>query len=570
MTEYLKIQLNILNKIFQNSIQKTSVQTHNYVQSELITTPLFNHQLAISNAMIQKTHDFIGGRNKIYSRLAILGDPPNSGKTLSILNYITTLGQINSPPLLSQNSNQYFYNFENQDLSGNYEINVILIPDYLLQQWEDTIKAHTMIPFHIIYNRKSINELKESSNYVLLTNKIYKSFYKYCVNNNIIWKTLIIDQVNNLFLSASLDNFFNITKFTWLVTSDWIPFIFRQCYFSFRDLNNQIEPSIHCRELRSFIADNLNNYFDWQIKSSSYFKNIVPYSNIARTHLLLRCSDDFIKDSIGECLTNINYNIIYKKCRPSVNMSNLHDFFLNTHERVDNIMPTIYKDLNIKFIKESDVEADTIAANYALKKGDDCVICLDSPKNPVVTNCCNHIYCAYCGLKNTILRGLCPLCRTTNTIYNLSMFDNSGQINVVEQYGFKNKKDTCIQYINDYSGDNILIFSQHKNIYYNLYDNNSMAEEIGSLENGSKSRILFLNNPDNITGLKINVKHIIFYSDNIDDILKRKILNLLKLNRVNKNTNQNVNTNVNVNANDINSSKNINLLFLNDCIDISH
>jgi hypothetical protein len=55
---------------------------------------------------------------------------------------------------------------------------------------------------------------------------------------------------------------------------------------------------------------------------------------------------------------------------------------------------------------------------------------------------------------------------------------------------------------------------------------------------------MFLSNPNNISGLKINVQHIIFYLDYVDDTVKEKVLSLIDLNR--------------------NTAKPVELLFLND------
>jgi hypothetical protein len=198
-------------------------------------------------------------------------------------------------------------------------------------------------------------------------------------------------------------------------------------------------------------------------------------------------------------------------------------------------MPAIYKDLNVKFISSH------IPTQAELSE-EDCAICLDIPKIPVKTTCCNHNYCAYCGLKNVILRGSCPLCRAPINITNLAMYDNSGFNVSLERNGIKNKKEVCIKYLQDNSGENILIFSQHKNVYYNIY-----SEKITKLDDKQISQRMFLNNPNNVSGLKIDVQHIIFYSDFIDDTIKNKVINLIELNR--------------------RTTRPIELLFLNDTFD---
>ena len=90
MTEYLKSQLNILNRIFSNSIQKTNEYTEEQ-SSNAVKYSLFSHQRAVVNTMLQKTSDLLNGKNSAYSRFAILGDPPNTGKTFEILAYLESV-----------------------------------------------------------------------------------------------------------------------------------------------------------------------------------------------------------------------------------------------------------------------------------------------------------------------------------------------------------------------------------------------------------------------------------------------------------------------------------------------
>lgn len=530
MTEYLKSQLNILNRIFSNSIQKTNEYTEEQ-SSNAVKYSLFSHQRAVVNTMLQKTSDLLNGKNSTYSRFAILGDPPNTGKTFEILAYLESVGHITLPPLLNTESNKFFYSFEHfsTDISSR-EINVVLIPNYLQTQWEDNIKKYATAQYHTISNKKSITKLPESIGNVLLTNKMYRQFYRHCIHNNIQWKILIIDQANSVYFHSHDEIFFNLTKFVWFVTSEWIPFIFKQTYFSYRDLNAILDTTHHCSELVNYVRNKAETYYDWQLASSSYLRNILPFNNVNRTELIVKCSEEYIKESMKMILRNLNFNITYKTCRPFMTVQKLHDFFSESHERIDNIMPTFYKDLDIQFMNAPS------PLNLQISE-EDCAICLDMPRNPVKTTCCNHNYCAYCGLKNIILRGLCPLCRAPNNISHLIMYNAPEYLN--ERDNIKSKKDACVQYLQDHSADNILIYSPHKNIYYNLY-----SENITKLDEHQISKHMFLSNPNNISGLKINVQHIIFYSDYVDDTVKEKVLSLIDLNR--------------------NTPKPVELLFLND------
>lgn len=546
MTDYLKCQLNTLNKIFLNSIQKNVTSSYDIsdnldISNDFMNTILFHHQKTIVQKMKEKMFELLEGKNRQFSRFAILADPPNSGKTLSILAFLTSIPSLPYPSLLNTESNSYFYTFENLQ-KGCKEINVILVPNYLLNQWKKNIELHTKIKsteLKIIYQQKNIHEITENIKFVLLSNKMYKYFYKYCITNNIIWNTLILDQINNLYFSSTSDNFFNITKFAWFVTSDWIPLIFKQSYFSFRDLHNQLDAE-YCDELRNYLTENLDTYYNWHFTPSSFFKSILPFNNPSKTNLVIKTHQVYLEDSIKSLKSKMNFNIIQKKCRPTISISSLREYMLSTEQRLDNSIPLIFQDLNVPSISYQDILPI---------RNEDCVICLDKPKHPVLTMCCRHIYCGYCCLKNSILRGKCPLCRSDVSIHEISKITYHNNCNDflnissnIEQGDepdswfssdsimecIKNKKDTCIEYIQKYKDDKILLYSQHKNIYYNLHH-----EQVVDLEKITdihpQHRIFFVSNLDLISGLKMNIKHILYYSDFVESSVQNKILNLLDL-----------------------------------------
>jgi hypothetical protein len=41
-----------------------------------------------------------------------------------------------------------------------------------------------------------------------------------------------------------------------------------------------------------------------------------------------------------------------------------------------------------------------------------CPICFDEPESPLLTNCCQRVFCAPCILTSLTRSPGCPLCRT--------------------------------------------------------------------------------------------------------------------------------------------------------------
>ena len=474
MSEYIDSQLNILNTIFKNSIQKNGNNTSQEISK--INHPLFSHQIATMHEMRKKMKNLLEGdsafNSRIFSKLAILGSPENSGKTLTILGLLGNMEADNvilpKFHLLGQNPSSIFYCLENTSSEFIKWSNIIVVPNYLFSQWQNEIQTRTTLEFSFIDSKKSLLNINGISKNFLVSAKLYKNFYKFCGEKKIGWNMLVFDEVQNMYINNNDCEIPPATNFIWLVTSCWFPLIFRQSYLSFQELLHRSEDNLTqlVPEFLQFLQKNKNNNTFLKMESSAFFKNVLPYNNINRESLVVRCSEDFIQESMKSIRSMANISIQSKLCRPSVNLLYMRRFFQDNDIRADDMMPMIYNDLQIS----RQFQTDT---NLQIYESEDCPICLDKPRFPVLSDCCRHTYCASCILKNTILRGICPLCRNNNNINNLRMLDVL-EYRRIDTTLIQNKLETAYNIIVDNSDSNILVFSSHKNILYNLGDKLSL------------------------------------------------------------------------------------------------
>jgi hypothetical protein len=526
MSEYIDSQLKILNSIYKNSIQNNEDFCCCQPIPKIHPT-LFAHQIATIHEMKKKMKNLSDGLPaltagiKVHSKLAILGSPENSGKTLTVLGLLadiqTTSLVLPQLPLLGANSNSLFYCLENSPSNFASRSNVIVVPNYLFSQWQKEIQTHTALDFIFVDSRKSLMNITNIPKNFLVSAKLYKNFCKFCDDRKIAWNILVFDEVQNIYINNNECEIPLSTNFIWLVTSNWIPLIFKQSYFSFQELLYREENNLVqlVPELSEFLRKNKSNYTFLKMESSVFFKNILPYNNTYRVSLVVRCSDNFIKESMKSILSLANISLQSKLCRPSVNLVDIRRFFQDNDVRADNLMPVIYADLQIPIQSLADIEQP-----MQIYMSDDCPICLDTPRYMALSDCCRHTYCASCILKNTILRGTCPLCRNNNTINSLRLLETSGNAVNLENLGIMNKLETAYNLIVDNSDSTILVFSSYKNILYNLGDKlarvNLDFQLISNKNNinSKDSNILLFTYQDNLSGLKIkNVKNIIILSD---------------------------------------------------------
>jgi SNF2 family DNA or RNA helicase len=530
---FLFDKLSILNQVYNNSITQGKV----FPQSSVIKTKLYPHQCSLVNGMHlyrdKMTRGFLMGNQAINGKIGIIGNSSGTGKTLCILAYLAS--QIATFPRitceLTNFSTKYFFSHELTELSDTLSTNLIIVPHSLFNQWKQEIAEHTTMNYIAIETKRVLkdNEMAQkmiNASFILTTNSCYKQVQAYADEHRIQWNNVIIDEASSIYINSS-DPKLNF-QFLWLVTSNWIPLIFRNPSLiksSLYHLKDRIK--IH-PELDKWLQDEMVYNYTSALESYGFFKDYLPFYHLNRANIVLRNSIEQINDGIK--LESLDNNIIH--CRPTININSLISYYLTRNvqpnissEKIPGLFQALY--INFKTKDEYILDQPEIKHNLIKRKcsENECSICLEQFEYPTIVKCCYNIFCGKCLLRNMITNQKCPTCRDYLEVTNICCLNQLEKHNNTLE---KNKLETCLDLFNNNRNGKFIVYSSFDNIYYQLFEEIikldlkaeraegnmfSLLKTIKNYQEG-KTNILFLSNVELIRGLSLaSTSHLIFYHE---------------------------------------------------------
>lgn len=540
MNEVIFEKLHILNNIYNNSIGTTTNVIKNTIQSSAIKTELYNHQKAMINAMHtyrdRMTRGFLHGNQAINGKLGIIGDSAGTGKTLSVLGYISTL--LSTYPKITtelvDNSSKYFFSHQIFTVPDVSCANLIIVPHQLFSQWKNEIATHTTLKYVAIDSKRvlkgdSIAELIVSSSFVLTTAKCYKSIEEYAQQYGIHWNNIFIDEATSIFISPSMPKL--RFQFLWLITNNWLPLIFKYAtllkneLYALHILQDRFQLN---NELKNWLLEPNSNIYEGTVVSSAFFKEYLPYTHNARYYMLLRNSKETLEASVK--IPYITTDLI--KCRPNISLNGLISYF--SSRNLEPIIPEnkiqhIYQALSIPIISLDEYLLSQPMHKYQLirKKVDEgeCMICLEKASQLSITNCCHNIYCGKCLLQNALINHKCPTCRDVLTPTSIVCID---EISPDERLISRTKVEACLDILRNNRTSKFIIFTTFSNVFYQIYNDfdklglkaerleNNLFSLLKTIKNFNEGRtqILCVSNIDLLRGVTLTgASHLIFYHE---------------------------------------------------------
>lgn len=467
-----------LNDVYLYSLKSGSLTVE---QPTDIKTPLRNHQKAILYEMEKREQQLSKGMDlsgaKVFSRFGFLGDSVGVGKSLMVLGHIARLKytpRLPSIPMLDSNSTSQMYCLHEHSFGENMrEIGcLIVVPHTLYRQWQTYIKEQTTLKFLGVQTKKIIEgdgvatKIQEAD-VVLVSNTLYGPLQEIAKTNRFLWKRVFYDEADTLHIPSTRPS--PETRFSWLISASWANLLFpnQSIYITANMLNeiinrpaNNIQPELRevLRNALTNSAHGIYSYIRHYIVSGSFFRDFVHSNSPMRGRLVLRCSDDFVKESIT--LPPITIRNI--TCRPSVlqqvvahaipnnvrsllhagdiqtaleqlgvkaeePMSLVQAVSENRMKELDRLKKTYdfkasleyatpqAKENALKALKEKmaslDEQLKQLKERIENYKEEMCPICFDEPQNPTLTPCCSRIFCGGCILTSLTRQQTCPLCR---------------------------------------------------------------------------------------------------------------------------------------------------------------
>jgi hypothetical protein len=528
------------NDVFVHSLQSGSLTVE---QPTDIKIPLRAHQKAVLYEMEQREAGLSRGMDlsgaKLFSRFAFLGDGVGVGKSLMILGHIARLKytpRIPSMAVLDGHSTPLMYSLHDFQYSNRLQDIgcLIIVPHTLYRQWQTYIKEQTTLNFLGIQTKKTVEQetiatkIREAD-VVLVSNTLYGNLQAICKQNNFLWKRIFYDEADTLHIPST--RYAMDTRFSWLVSASWANLLFpnQSLYITANSLNEIVNnPAFNIQsELKEILRNALQTsthglytYMRHYIVSSSFFREYVHTSNPYRGRLVLRCSENFVKESITLPPITIQ-NIL---CRQSViqqvvqhaipanvrtllhagdiqgalqelgvkaeepmsliqavsanrlkeldRLKKTYDFKASleyaTPQAKENALKTL-KD-RIQSLEEQMKQLKDRIDNY---KDEMCPICFDEPQKPTFTPCCSRIFCAGCILTSLTRQTSCPLCRaqiTASGLHSLATepIAKNEIINPNEGPQPLKKTEQLLELLKQKPNGKFLVFSRYDNPFEQL------------------------------------------------------------------------------------------------------
>lgn len=536
--------IRILHDAFRHSLQSGAPQVEQPVEIKVALRP---HQKAILYEMERREYSLSSGMDlsgsRLYSRFSFLGDGVGVGKSLMILGHIARckhLPKLQSIPTLDPNSSSQLYSLHESSYgTGMSEIgSLIVVPHTLYRQWQAYIKDQTTLQFFGVQSKKCIQGETESdivkklreADVVLVSNTLYGNLQDIAKRQKLLWKRVFLDEADTLHLPSTRPQF--DTHFTWLVSASWANLLFPGAnhYMTEATLNtylnptsSKLDPAAQSFLKSSFQSTHSHNcfYARYYVISTSFLRDFLHSANSLRGHLVLRCREAFVKESItlppihirnvickSSILQRVVGNAIPNDVRSLLHagdvegalehlgvksedsMSLVKAVTENRNKELDRLKKTYDFKASLEYstphAKETALKSlkDKIASleeqikqlkerieNY---KEEMCPICFDEPQAPALTPCCSRIFCAGCILTSLTRQTSCPLCRANISASGLRSLATSPLpvqneiVNPNSPPELLKKNDQLLELIRATPNGKFLVFSRFDNPFLQI------------------------------------------------------------------------------------------------------
>lgn len=500
-------------------------------QPKNLSQTLFQHQLvSIFNMEKLESDNIINiGNNKFKkTKVAINGDLQGYGKTLSMIGLIIRdkmTWDIETPYVFEK------IKIEANGMVNSYEIirynkiptTLVLVSQSIIGQWVDEIKKSNLNYICIKTKQDLIDVQVDDYNIVLVIPTMYNklvTLYSKCA-----WKRFIFDEPGNLKVPGMLSV---QAGFNWFVTATPIQ-IFNHHY--------------KCGK-GSFMRDIIgSSYSDFEI----LLKDIT-----------IKNHPDFIKASFEMPKTyhhyhscynpiyNVVYNFVTENVKNMIEAGNIEGAILalggdktcnivelilqkkNNELQELNTRVEIYKIRNAEEkIKELDVkkarlniQINELESKFKNMLNENCNICCEPLKNPVLETNCQNLFCGECLLTWFQKKNTCPLCRVevdTRTLIYIKTNDKEDTKIISKSAIPMTKLEKIIDIIQSNITGKYLIFSDHDGSYNSikhiLAENDISCVQIrGNIKTREKNldsfkngdvQVIFLNSKYNGAGINL-------------------------------------------------------------------
>ena len=520
---------NVMGDVYTHSLPKDSPGVD--VPEGSLKVTLRSHQQAALYAMERRERELLAGYDcsgeTLYSSYGILGDSVGVGKSLMVLGHIARLSQM--PPLKSsvsmgRNSSDKLFSLKQNIYTDLSEANaLIIVPHTLFRQWSDYIKKQTNLKGYMIDKKNCLSDENFRSNVmgadvVLVSNTLYKVFSVWQRDNDVRWKRVFIDEADTIHMINGYPR--PESRFTWFVTASWSNILFpnETLYMTKTSLlANVFEPGARFSFLKPHFDETFRSarpydYMRFSMTSYNFFRDLLNPTHTLRGRVVLRCDDEFIKESISLpilyrsnilCRIPLNQRIVSEAIPQDVQQL-LHGGDVagaiqalgvkaeDTTSLIDAVTKNLQKELGrlkatyefkagLEYSTPQSKETALASLKTKIKEKEDaikgiqeridgfkeemCPICYDEPSEPIITPCCSRIFCGKCILMCYARNPSCPLCRSAIQLNKLTkVVTNKEETAIIdEQDELEKKPETLMRLFKENPQGRFLVFSRYDN-----------------------------------------------------------------------------------------------------------
>ncbi len=526
----------VMRDVVTNSIQSSSPQVE--ISTESIKVPLHPHQQAVLYKMAEYEQGLMQGMDcsgaKLFSNYGILGDSVGAGKSLMVLSHISRLKAL--PPLQSYTSighgfsgNVFSLKTHTYGTDCSEAGCLIIVPHTLFRQWKGYIEQQTNLTAMYLdkqtcFTKADFKAGLLSADVVLISNTLYKELARVTYHEDIRWKRTFIDEADTIHIPHT--NPFPHARFVWLITASWSNLLFGNTYYNINinDYNHYlVHENAPYKSIKNLVPE-LNGsgnylFIRFGMRSANFFQGLLNKSLSARSRLVIRCSDEFIKESISLpvlhrrvilCRAPLQQRVVESILPPGIaemlhggdtagaiaalgvktetKLTLVEAVTKHLKKELERLQATYEFKSKLEYATEASKKAALEALEAKIKQAQEsirmveervqaadevCPICYDDMNESLMTPCCSRSFCAQCILTCLTRAPTCPMCRAaiqpgklvkvvSSLDPNANTIVNSGEGALVEAV-LPKKHEALLKLLEENPKGQFLLFSNYDN-----------------------------------------------------------------------------------------------------------